>query len=343
MPKSITYTKVDGAASSEPPEQFKTFIRLKEERAGLLLPQLSKVTLPNPYPTVAALDAISQKVGGNGEWSFPTPMSDLNPQSLHGLRADIAGPLAKYVVSTASVGSPEPVNAFFKNNGLPITLKNDGRTDSVYSGGLLKIDVEWTYGPGKETKLKVAGLDKEVDAAHISSGVSGINLRGRDKPLILLSTKGDERFVLVQLTPEEKALAKIDPRDLAMKFSSRIREDAKIGIEAQFPMVDFKRSGDLQALLGASTQSSDGRPATVTQAKFAETLQMDHIGAVVKSGVGLGVSRGLPPETVKIDGEFLVFVQIPNGGRNFYEAKGTLVPYAAFVTLTDMHKPKREK
>lgn len=74
------------------------------------------------------------------------------------------------------------------------------------------------------------------------------------------------------------------------------------------PMVDFYEEKDITWLLGASTQGDDGLPAIVQEAKQANSLQMNHLGAVAKSDVVVRVARSAD-NPLKIDGPFLIWFE----------------------------------
>ena len=236
--------------------------------------------------------------------------------------------LRDYLKAKASRCIPDPVNAFLKENGIPLRLDNLNDPNSLYSAAILQVMAKWlSEGKRFRVQLPEGDLVPAVSMVGKNNCPKGVDIyqTGEGKnPLVTLKTANDPNvhFLLLKVTDSSQ----LNPSE-AFKLMRRVSNETTYrnpitgnyrGVV--FPMVDFALNEErLPELVGASFDEAQDVPLSViiAQAKAFLSLKMNEKGAKAEAAAAIGATRGFstvePKPLLIINGPFIVGVSI--GGR----------------------------
>lgn len=278
-----------------------------------------------PHTIADAFRAAEKFTGKNLKWEMP-PRGKQMAEDLPQLKKELPQ-LADVLDSIAQQGGVNKVNKFLEEKGFTIRLENQGGPFDVYAASVLDMNVRWKAA-GKATTMQLAESDKEVDSVVMKSVAAVFESRGHDNPIVQIDTKDGDMVFMTRYEgaiPEDQTSLRRIVQKLAQSKKPADRKYAG----AEFPMVDFDKSGDIMELIGARSTATDGDPLEIRQAKYQHRLRMNEIGARAQAAAAIGMLKGFGPAPVVIDGPFILW----------FERDG-IIPFSAKINEEHMKKPR---
>jgi hypothetical protein len=228
--------------------------------------------------------------------------------------------------SMFSIGTPDPVNKFLRDNGFNIQLTKCHDKFAMYIASILKIILCWEY-TGNVTYLR--RNDRTYSAVSMEEGCIGFNSHDHKFPIVSLSTKPPCRDTVYMTIATRPIL-----RDLDLYLRIRSIDESLFGyreIDSIFPMVSLNTCEDLSWIEGMIK----GR-YFINEAKQQTKFDMDEKGARVESACAMDMTlcwSGNKPnkEKIVIDKPFWLWIR----------REGINVPiFAAYINEENWRSPQ---
>lgn len=206
--------------------------------------------------------------------------------------------------------SAEVINKALKERGFEIQLDPFGPNEFGVIG-ILELLLKWRIAGTRDNIFADDGMFPAVKMAW--SNVEVVGLEDHQHPAILLpTTSGDE----IYLTMIGKGLSEVRwLRDIGHTIVEQGGKKQPVPRDGntfvKFPMVDLDVKTDITWLLQTFTYTDGGKKSTIVQALQQTMLAMDHLGAMVKSGVAVKSCMESMPHGLVIDKPFYAVVNRP--------------------------------
>lgn len=267
----------------------------------------------------------------DAQWQFPPEGAEFEKD-----RAKLEDELPKLteiMKGAAGMGNAgcEKINTFLRENGFSIQLEPSGRENSAYAASILDVPFEWKT-PGKKVDIHLTddkGVELRTDGKDSPISVEGVKLSGdfevmqtpKGTPVLKIGTKGDETVYMVPAYGKNLPQDAVTLRRQIDSLKTKLTASSEKYDTAQFPMVDYSKSGDIAELKGAEIKGTD---KYLDQAKYEHILKMNEVGGRAKASAAVEMATRwfeIEPETkdLKITGSFLIWVE--KGGTPVFQAQ----------------------
>jgi hypothetical protein len=311
----------------DPDEQRKidTAHKIKMEQLKELgiTPPPSVSSVPHTFADV--LNRVTAEAGiEDAQWQFPPEGAEFEKD-----RAKLEDELPKLteiMKGAAGMGNAgcEKVNTFLRENGFSIQLEPSGRENSAYAASVLDVPFEWEK-QGEKVDIHLTddkGVELRTDGKNSPISVEGVKLSGgfevmetpKGTPVLKIDTKGDETVYMVPAYGKNLPQDAVTLRRQIDSLKTKLTASSEKYDTAQFPMVDYSKSGEIAELKWAKIEGTD---KYLDQAKYEHILKMNEFWGRAKWSAAVELrSRwfSIEPETkdLKITGSFLIWVEKNN-------------------------------
>lgn len=269
-------------------------------------------------PILSALVKSEDMLGARRVWSAVNALQSLFLNDFFSRRVELSCFSEKELRAWASMAAPD-LNEILVREGFSIRLPDFG-PDEFGVVSILDVMAEW-LAMGRQLSLRV---DKQIyPAVHMmpTSLIDDVFVRLFDAsvssahthPLVRLNTKsGDSVFMTIadHVYDDFGLMSRIDD----IRKSSGV----SVCISAPwllFPMVDIDLETSLDWLVGMHTITAHGDQAKIISAVQQTKFKMNHLGARVKSAVGIGLATTSVhvdlTEPILIDEPFFLWIERP--------------------------------
>ncbi len=282
---------------------------------------MSKSIAISPFTMPAAL-AVADNLLGNPTWSANPD----NPDQVRWLesfrrRAGIAAELPE--VHRNATSSAEDHVAWLRSEGWDAQIAQ-GTPNDIFLAATINIAAKW----------------REAGQAYKAGGVDRVILKKGATAAYSRSSPGAHRVVTVSTQRTEYAFLfhQLDhaPRDAQGLLSHVLDAAARPSydeVHLDFPMVDLHVKDDAKYMIGLRSG-----PNIVTQAAEQLRLEMNETGGRASAAAEVAMTRGMGPETVRIEGPFAVAV-VRVGASNTTDR----VVFAAYVERDAWKRPADDR
>lgn len=310
--------RIDGrSANLSPQDRTDEAIRVVTALAGnekKILEELPEIESgPRPFtqtltmfPVLGCLKAAEEWLGQQLQWNVVND-DQQEFMDLFYEKGMEAIPLLGEQLKRKSGSSVGPINAWLKENGFDIELRNNPGPGGFAVASILDVLVEWMQ---KGSRRKITNENGTFDGVHLKQdqGVTILqNAAVHNHGVARIATKSGDK---VYMTPVDGL------PDERLAIESRIRS-IMVGLNHQdyryegvtFPMVNYDRNPDISFLHGLNTPTV-APGYYVTEAVQQTKFRMNEKGARVESAVAMSVrclSANLKSPLV-IDQPFLLWI-----------------------------------
>lgn len=237
------------------------------------------------HPIIAAVARLDDVLGPERQWNSQSGTQQTFLQQYYPRRDDLSSiPEIESIAGRIA----DVINQWLASRGYSIRM-DQFRPTEVGAAAALKLLEKWVAA-GTETTVQEAGSSREYPAALMPEGdLQHFTVDGHPHPIGLLhGENGDEVYMTMYDYKPSK-----DPFDLiraALAMREGIRyTDAYSTLT--FPMADVDVTTPLNWLLNMWTYDQEGFYTFVSQAKQQSKLKLNHLGALMESGVTVGAMR----------------------------------------------------
>lgn len=257
---------------------------------------------PSPYVFAALTEAMKNDLGKDPRWqAINKAQSELLNQSASlGPEVEALKRLG-LLDGAAQLGGTDKVNAMFARHDIPVRL-NDVPPDGIAAGGVFHFKADWK---GTETKLTAKdkdGTEKEFDA--FKKDVRSFNVNGTT---VIEVYRDDKKGITMYMAAADAELKGYAAYNKAFELTPGKNTPRAEYDQAIIPKMKVRDEGDVPQLMRMKAAGN----YEVTQAKIFTSADIDHTGAEIKQGLGIGLmkmSLEMPKPIYRMDKPPLVWV-----------------------------------